>query len=135
MVNVSRPGVVPYRAAEAVLRWRCAGFAERVAIFFQERRASLTASESGKASKRSGAIKTMLVPSCMRLQCLPRTPLLKSSDGRGARGSSSLAFFILFYLSKPLEHHPQFYAEASTIVSRALGGIVRKIILRSSSSN
>jgi hypothetical protein len=40
-------------------------------------------------------MRTMLVPCCMRLKCLPRTPLLKSSEGRGARGSSSLAFFIL----------------------------------------
>ena len=43
-------------------------------------------------------MRTMLVPCCMRLKCLPRTPLLKSREGRGARGSRSLAFFILFNL-------------------------------------
>lgn len=43
-------------------------------------------------------MRTMLVPCCMRLKCLPRTPLLKSRAGRGAKGSSSVAFFILFYL-------------------------------------
>src|SRR5260370_41341946 len=71
---------------------------ERVAIFFRERMASLTASESGKVSRRSGAMRTMLVSCCMRLKCLPRTPMLKSREGRGARESSSLAFFILFNL-------------------------------------
>jgi hypothetical protein len=43
-------------------------------------------------------MRTMFVPGCMRLSCLQRTPLLRSKDARGARGSSSLAFFIWFYL-------------------------------------
>jgi hypothetical protein len=43
-----------------------ARFGVRVAMFFRVRRASLTASESGKVSSRSGAIRTTLVPSCMR---------------------------------------------------------------------
>src|ERR1039458_1063955 len=51
-----------YRVAEAVLRGRRVGRAERVAIFFRPRRASLTDSESGKVSSRSGAMRTILVP-------------------------------------------------------------------------
>ena len=43
-------------------------------------------------------MRTTLVPCCMRARCLPRKPLLKSRVGRGARGSSSTDFFILFSL-------------------------------------
>lgn len=89
---------MPYWVAEAALRWRCAGFVERIAIFLRERSASFTASASGKVSRRSGAIRTTFVPCCIWLKCLPRTPLLKSRVGRGARGSGSAAFFILFSL-------------------------------------
>jgi len=37
----------------------------------------------------------MLVPSCIRSRCLPRTPLLKSRLGRSASGLGSGDFFIL----------------------------------------
>ncbi len=41
---------------------------------------------------------TAFVPCWSRLKYLPRTPLLKSRLGRGAKGSSSEDFFILSYL-------------------------------------
>jgi hypothetical protein len=43
-------------------------------------------------------MRTMFVPCCMRLSCVQQTALLRSKDGRAARGSSSLAFFMRFYL-------------------------------------
>jgi hypothetical protein len=53
---------------------RGVGFAARAAIFFRERRASLTEAESGKVSSRSGSMRTRLLPSSMRFAYLPRTP-------------------------------------------------------------
>lgn len=82
------------------MRWRGVGATVRVAIFFRERRASFTDSESGKVSSRSGAIRTTLVPCYICARCLPRTPLLKSRFGLGERGSSSGDFFILAFLGR-----------------------------------
>ena len=94
-----RAGGRRYWAAEAVLRWRCRGMlAERVASFLRPRSASLTDSESGKASSRSGAMITTFVPCRMRWWYLPRTPLLKSRLGLGASGLSASGLFILFSL-------------------------------------
>jgi len=77
-----------------------ARFRVRSAICFKLRSASFTASESGKASSRSGAIIATFVPCCTRSKCFPRTPFRKSGFGRSARGSGSGDLFILSSLPR-----------------------------------